>query len=342
GVGPNLRFVGRFDTGDPNAPSAAWPGSQIVAGFTGSAITVTLEETEQHTYQGQAVNNYYDVFIDGGDAQKIKLNPGKQVYKLAEGLSAGPHTIRLFKRTETQIGITRFWGFAFPSGGGLAPGPGIPERRIEFVGDSGTAGYGADANVTLQTMCTFSASTESATISYPAQTAALLQADHTNISYSGKGLVQNRDPVNDAVKTLPVMWERTFADAQPEVPWDHSKWQPQAVVLTVGGNDFFASFPPEAQYTSTTVAFLKRIWQVYPKAHVFMMVSPMIRDRERPTATRYAQSVASSAGDERAHYIDVPTDTGANGYGCDMHLTPKTNAITAQAIAEAIRPVLGW
>jgi lysophospholipase L1-like esterase len=342
GAGPNQRFIGRWDTTDPNGPAAAWPGTQIVAGFTGAALNVALEEVEQHTYAGAPVNNYFDVIIDGGAPQKIKLTAGKQVYKLATGLSAGSHSVRLVKRTETQIGITRFGGFSFPSGGALAAGPTVPDRRIEFVGDSGTAGYGSDANVTLATMCTFSASTENADVSYPAQTATLLKADYSDIAYSGKGLVQNRDPVNDPVKTLPVLWERTFADAQPVVPWDPAQWQPQAVIITVGGNDFFASYPPADQYNTVTVAFLKKLRAAYPTAHLFVMVSPMVRTPERPTATQYAQTAASSAGDARVHYIDVPADNGDNGYGCDMHLTVKTNAITANVIAQAIRAQLGW
>ncbi|RYF09180.1 MAG: hypothetical protein EOO40_07360, partial [Deltaproteobacteria bacterium] len=220
--GASVRFLGRVNTTDPNGPRMSWPGTQIIAGFTGTSLTANLVQVNTHTYgsSNTPADNYYDIYIDEQPAKTIKLTRGVTSYQVASGLAAGAHVIRMSKRTESDMGTVQFLGFVPEAGGALVPTPGPSTRRIEFVGDSATSGYGADANVTLANMCPFTPATEQADASYAVQSGIMLKADVHNTSYSGKGIYQNRDVVGDPINTLPKLWTFTLGDTGIlNVPW---------------------------------------------------------------------------------------------------------------------------
>lgn len=349
------RYLGRFNTVDPNGPRMSWPGSQILAGFTGTSISARFADvTTWHYGADQLItSNYLDVSIDNGAPTVIQLSHTPTTYPLAKSLAAGNHTIRISKRTESDMGTAQFLGFTLDSGSTLIPVAGPSDRRIEFVGDSGTLGYGADGNVTLENMCGFTPKTEHADVSYAMQTGVILHADIHNSSYSGKGLYQNRDVAGDSYYTLPVLWTLTLADTYiTNVPWATSDWIPQAVVAVVSGNDFYASTPPAAQFQASVTGFFAKIRSAYPDAHIFLMVSPMLRSAgsdntpgggPRATGLAYAQQAvqAYSGTDKKVHFLPTDEDFGPL-YGCDQHLTVASHRKYAEVIAQAIGAQLGW
>ena len=68
---------------------------------------------------------------------------------------------------------------------GIHKAPGLA-HKIEFIGDSITAGYGVDDEVKEHG---FSTATEDVTKTYAYKTAAALQADYSIVAYSGHGII---------------------------------------------------------------------------------------------------------------------------------------------------------
>lgn len=339
--GAATRYVGRIDAvTDSSGPILAWPGTQILIGFAGTKLTVSLGELDTTTYDGQRQNNAFDVTIDGAAAPRVTLAHGTTSYVVASGLSRGQHQAVLTKRTEGQIGRVQHLGSS--TDGSLTFTSPVSARRIEFIGDSGTAGYGAEGNFP----CTFTAATENAAVAYPTQVGALLSAEVHSISFSGKGVVQNRDMVNDAEKTLPVLWTRTLPNDENVLTYKPESWQPQVVVMTLGGNDFYVGILSQAEFVAKVTAFISTLRKAYPAAHIYLGVSPMLRDdiaaNERDTGLAYARASVAAAASDHVHYLDLPADLGANGYGCDEHMSPGTHRLEAAAIAAAIRGTQGW
>ena len=355
-LNPNLRLIGRFDTSDANGPIMSWPGSKIVAGFSGTSLKITLRAVDQQTYYRIGnVNNYVGVSIDGNQPSIYEVVPGTNVYALAQNLTVGNHTVELTKRTEAQIGSLQFLGFTLDGGAKLVPGPTPRTRRIEFIGDSGTVGYGADGNWAA-TRCSFTPATENVAVAYSMVTGDLLAADVHVTANSGKGLYQNRDTVNDKYNTLPVLWTWTSGDtlAQPQganaATYDPNSWRPDAVVVVVGGNDFAASTPAAQAYNATATAFLRKLRAAYPSAWLFVTISPMLDppvDGETQLSkselgAQYAKRMVASMADAKVAYIDVALDDGSHGYGCDYHLNAAGHRVAAQTLADAIAAKFGW
>jgi len=100
----------------------------------------------------------FEVLIDGVPTTTFQTSRGEGTFTLASGLPAGEHDVLIFRRTEAFFNAVSFIEFQI-DGGDLVPSPAPHRHRLEFIGDSITAGYGA---LGAGPDCSFSAETESA------------------------------------------------------------------------------------------------------------------------------------------------------------------------------------
>lgn len=81
-----------------------------------------------------------------------------------------------------------FKGLYVDEGKELAPAPVLPRRRIEFIGNSITCGYGIESE---DRDAPFTYNTENHYYTYAALTARALQAQHLVVARSGIGVYRN-------------------------------------------------------------------------------------------------------------------------------------------------------
>jgi GNAT superfamily N-acetyltransferase len=137
---PNILYTGRIDFSNAKEPKFSAPAVYIRARFRGTGVSVLLEDE----FKWGTNRNYFDAVIDDNTVVKIAPEQGVTRYEAASGLPNAEHTITLVKRTEASIGYSKFLGFEFD--GEILPPPEKPARRIEFIGDSITAGAGIEAD----------------------------------------------------------------------------------------------------------------------------------------------------------------------------------------------------
>lgn len=327
---PGVLLIGRFDTSDPAGPKSAWSCSAIKANFRGTGISVNLKS---------AGDNWFNVILDGSVLPQVNVTAGaSSPVKLASGLTNGTHTIELVRRTEAWVGEVQFLGFNVTDGNLLAP-PAPASRRIEFIGDSITCGYGNEGTSQYQS---FTTKNENAYLAYGAMTARLLNADPVTVCWSGKGVIRNYG--GDTTDPMPSVYSRILPySATPA--WDASKWIPQAVVINLGTNDFSIGTPDKTAFTTTYSAFVGKIRNQYPDAHIYCAIGPMLSGDALINARDFINTVVSqkkSSGDLKIHYVEFPVQDGANGYGEDWHPSVKTHQLMANQLAAAIRKDLDW
>jgi len=328
---PLIRYTGRLDFSDPKRPRFDWPAVTIEAAFEGSSIAALLEDGR----------NSYDVTIDG-QTSVLRTQPGQTRYLLAEGLGKGRHTVRLVKRTETFYGTPRFLGFELGAGRELGALPPAKERRIEFVGDSITAGYGVEGD---SPTCIYSPETENAALTYAAQTADLLDAAYTIAAVSGVGVVRNYNSDGAmSTGTMLTYYGRTVAN-DPQEDWDFGEWVPDAVVINLGTNDFSTTPHPEGElFLEGYTNLIFKVRQKYPRAHIFAVAGPLMVGPAENTIRSVVTQMNEALGDDRVHFVLIENtlELTAVDFGCDWHPNVSGQAKIAAQLAPAIAEVMGW
>ncbi len=322
---PNIRYIGRFDFGDPQRPSFDWPATTIEAAFTGPSLTLLLTDN----------GNLYNVYIDG-QASVLQTRSGQQSYPLAQGLGSGNHTLRLVKRTEPFEGsISTFLGFELETGHGLTPLPPAPQRHIEIIGDSITAGYGNEGN---SPTCNFSLSTQNAENTYGAMVARQLNASYTILADSGLGVVRNYN-ANDRFSqgTMFTQFKRTLG-ARPSEDYAFDQ-QPDAVIINLGTNDFSTTPQPHSEvFLQGYTELIGFIRAQYPDAHIFAVGGPIMLDPAEATIQSAVEQMRRVLEDDRVHYVGIENNLAltAVDYGCDWH----PNVSGQQKIADQLTPII--
>lgn len=286
-----------------------------------------------------AGDNWFNVIIDGIVLTPINIKPGMSMpITLASGLSSGTHTIELVKRTEASQGEFQFLGFIFPDGSILAP-PAASSRRIEFIGDSITCGYGNEGTSQYQS---FTTANENAYLAYGSVAARLLDADQFTIAWSGKGVIRNYG--GDINEPMPEVYPQILPWSTDPV-WDYSKWIPHIVVINLCTNDYSVGIPDSTEFTTGYANLIDKVRTQYPDAMIYCALGPMLYGDNLNSARDYITSVVdqfNSTGDINVKFIEFPVQDAANGYGEDWHPSLITHELMANQLAQQIEYDLGW
>lgn len=326
----NALLIGRFDTSDPTGPKFAWSATTIKAKFDGTGIGVNLKS---------GGDNWFNVIIDNEVKAPVNITATtKMPVILATGLAPGTHTVELVKRTEAWVGEVQFLGFSVENGKLLTP-PAAAARRIEFIGDSITCGYGNEGTSQYQN---FTTKNENAYLAYGSIAARELGADQITVAWSGKGVVRNYG--GDTNETLPKLYSRILP-YDSSLTWTPSRWIPQVVVINLGTNDFSIGALEKDQFVTAYSNFVKKIRSQYSEAHIYCAVGPMLWGDNLINARDYINTAVNSlraAGDSKIHFIEFPMQDGSLGYGEDWHPSVATHTQMAKQLVQQIKEDLSW
>lgn len=218
-----VRPSGRIAAAPGGGWLATWPGVNWTLRFSGDAVGVTLNDALNH----------WVVEVDGAPRLQIAPAAGPRTVWL-RGLGEGEHVAQLIKRTEQAQQAAHVLGFELPPGARALPPPEAPARRIEFIGDSFTAGMG---NLSIQRACAESdvARLTDVTQGYAVRAARALGAEWRIHAVSGRGLVRNWNGTRPE-ENHGTHYARLLQDRPGDVPDDG--WRPDIVVIGLGINDF--------------------------------------------------------------------------------------------------------
>ena len=316
---PYIEYTGRIDFRKPKEPVFSYPAISIRAWFEGPAIDMVLKDYARlKDLYGDTSHNFYNIILDGKVEKILQTNRNQETYRLFRGLKDTTHSIEIFKRTETRVGRSKFLGFRLAEGKSLVEPPPSNNRKIEFIGNSITAGYG---NESQRRDSTVTAKTQNAYMAYSAITARNLEAEYMCVAFSGIGVYRNSD--GSERSTMPDIYERTLPNAFfPK--WDFSRFVPNVVVVNLGTNDFSLQYIDANRFYQEYYRFIARLRKYYPKAKIVCLLSPMITDavplheNARQIARRTYQAVVNqfnTSGDKNVYFFELSLQKGDLGYG---------------------------
>ena len=134
---PAIRYTGRIDNSNPDAPFLIYVCSQVEFRVTGRILRVFIVNI--HSFY----ENRLGVIINGVESA-VLLESGAQVIDLSDRMTDGENHVLLFKRQDCCHALV-LHGFAVAEDAELLPLPPRPKRRMEVYGDSVSAGEVSEA-----------------------------------------------------------------------------------------------------------------------------------------------------------------------------------------------------
>jgi lysophospholipase L1-like esterase len=326
----NIRYSGRTDGLGSAQVTVGYSGARERIRFHGTSITAHIKD--------DSGENYAVAWIDGKMGEKFRLNAKDGLYKLAEGLPDGEHTVEVVRVTECYLGLTHFLGFELNEGGKVLPWTSAKERKIEFIGDSITCGYGIEAN---DPNLHFTPETENFCLNYSGLTARALNADYLVVSRSGIGMVRNYDgPYEGSTGTMPEIYPHTFY-LQDKPMWDYAGFTPDVVCINIGTNDFSTTGVNVEKYISAYVDFASGVLTRYPKAQLVMLQGPMDNRESLKLALGKVLEQLKTVAPGRVNYFELSAQ-GKVGLGADYHPNIEQSKINAAELSAYLSNLMGW
>lgn len=329
----NIQFVGRVDFQNPDSPSFTYPGVQINARFEGTSLKM----------KAKPMSGYFMVQIDGSRPYKVSFNaPKDSVVTLATALPDGSHEVRIMYAIEGYQRVPEFRGFGLDEGCKLLPPPALPERKIEFIGDSMTCGYGVE---TTDEKEGFSDETENHYYTYAALTARALKAQHVVVARSGIGIYRNYNgPKTGNADCMPRVYDRTLFGNE-NLKWDFAQYTPDVVCVNLGTNDVSTDPYDKTMLENAYRDFYYTLRANYPDAKIVFLSGCALAGRRLEHIQFAMDAVVRQArlkGDEKVFRFDMSSQDGKLGYGANWHPSLWQQEKMAGELTSYLRGLMKW
>lgn len=330
-ISPNdtrINYYGRFDFTDPAKPKCSWSGAIIEASFPGPTIGMRMEY----------VNAFYEIEIDGKIDTVISIGSAKD-FIFKKNLSAQVHTVRIHLRSENHYDAGIFSGLYLANGKQLSSPPAKPNRKIEFIGDSYTAGYGIEST---NRTCSSGQLNEhtNANRAFPRLVTESFHAQSIILGWSGAGMVRNYgESSKRSSAPFPAHYDQTLGEVGGGAKWDYSKWIPELVVICLGTNDYSTTpNPDDSMYIGDYHKFITRVLTNYPGVPV-LCVSTGEGSFEN-NVKKVVTEEHSTFNHPKVYFAKYPGSL--ENSGCDWHPSINDNVKVAAALVDTIMKKLAW
>ena len=325
-------YAGRVNFTNPESPLMVYPGTSIKACFTGSEIAM----------QAKPGSGYFMVTVDNEPAHKIFFSKNDSVITLATGLRGERHSVDVMLVYEGYNDRPEFRGFLLADGARLLAAPRQPERRLEFIGNSITCGYGSEAaNGDIH----FADSISNHYYTYARITSSALNARHHVVARSGIGMYRNYAGKPDGDEDIMPKWYDYTSLYDDSQRWNHADYRADVICIALGTNDFSTPGYKTELYRANYEAFVKKLRKLQPKAKIVMITGPMLTgeaSKVHVAAVDGAWKNLTAAGVKDIYRFDFTTQTGSLGYGADYHPSKAQHVKMANELIPFIRKITGW
>lgn len=253
------------------------------------------------------------VLLNGKMQAQYALSPGKTVITLP---IAAPCTVKVIKLTERQYGPCVLQDIR----GAVTPAPVKEKHKILYVGDSLSAGYGAQGD---PASAEFDTTLENVCCAYTYLSAQALHALPLIVAYSGNGILSRWIPPQEN--------EPNRDDILPDIyPYDFPL-EPDYVLINLGTNDasYVRQQPARTeQFIRAYTTFLEKLQRIYPGVP-FALCYGFIE-------TTLLSAVQKIAKAHDLPFIDLSPATKDQALGFQGHPLPTQHEAAAKIVTAAL------
>ena len=330
----HIQYVGRICFDNPQRPRFTFPGVQINTRFTGTGVKLLAKPK----------SGYFMAQIDEAAPFKVSFMAERDsVVTLATALPQGTHSLRLMYVIEGYELKPEFRGLIIDQDAQLLDAPALPDRRIEFIGNSITCGYG---NESIEKTDPFEYETENHYYTYAQQTCRNLNAVAHVVARSGIGVYRSyggpKTGTPENVMTTEYEYTNLYDRSER---WDFSRYTPQVVCVNLGTNDLSTNNYDVKLLKQAYKKFLKQVRQHNPQAKIVYLCGSMLGGKELEIARKTLDEVVEEAkkeGDQEVYRFDFTPQNGDIHYGASWHPSLWQHQKMAGELTAFLRSLMHW
>jgi hypothetical protein len=333
-----LTYSGRIDKISSNEVVLIGSAASVSMLFTGDTCVVYLKNNTPNK-----LHNFISIELDGEDLGRTMLEGDSMIAMPVEiAFKLDKHKLSIYKSTEAANGNVIFGGVLCQQ---LVEQQGLPEKRIEFIGNSITCGMGND---TLDIPCHTDLwyDQHNAYWAYGSIVARALKINYMLSSVSGIGIYRNWN-VEDG-PTMPMVYENRYLNTDGSKKWDFSSFTPNVVSICLGTNDLsdgdgiHVRHPFDATiFTSKYIKFLETIYSHYPETQIALLGSPMITGEKDSILIKCLTNVKNHFEGTNHKPITIFQFDGITPHGCDSHPDIEDHMQMAEQLIPFYQQLLG-
>ncbi|SFR84591.1 SGNH/GDSL hydrolase family protein [Anaeromicropila populeti] len=344
----NVRILGRTKIMD-QVTYMNYSCSGIEFEFTGTSVSAVFITDREKWDEG--FKAWVAVFVDDNvtPEKRFPLEKAENTYTLYETDTERTIKIRIVKMSEVAFAKAGIKEIIVEGTGEITPTKG-KERRIEFIGDSITCGYGMEG---IWNKDVFHTAQENAWEAYAAKTARYFNADFNLVSWSGIGIISSwtdLDEPNTSEWLMPDLYRYTDGGMERQLgktdyeEWDHTRFEPQLIVINLGTNDASYTKGIEDRVKQFELGYYELLQQVRSKnleAEIICALGAMGQDL-CPAVENAVNRFRKETQDEKVHTLVFDVQEERDGIGADWHPSWITQDKMSKKLIEKVKEVMGW
>jgi lysophospholipase L1-like esterase len=252
------------------------------------------------------------------------------------------HTIRLYKATEANNGLITL---LVVRAAGLKPVEQKKRKKIEFIGNSITAGMANDLkDIPCHTGKWYDQ--HNAYWAYGPRVARALDIDFMISAVSGIGIYRTW---NGNGPSMPQVYESAYLKADNNQQWDFNRYTPDVVSICLGTNDLSDGdgkserLPFDSSvYIRNYIAFIGTLYKHYPATQIALLTSPMLSGQKAAMLLACLQSIKTRISQQypEKRPIEIFQFKPMIPKGCDYHPDINDHETMANEVTPFFRKLL--